>query len=142
MSLFNKKTQSIDQQSISTLISQGCEIDGNIKAPNFVRIDGHVTGDVKVEGGLILGETGMITGNIFTPEIIVYGTVNGNIQTDTLKIQSTGKINGEIKTQTLQVEMGAVYNGRISTTGTVIAHNEHTTRSKIAVAQGGELEVA
>ncbi|MBW4891221.1 polymer-forming cytoskeletal protein [Mucilaginibacter sp. HMF5004] len=130
MSVFNKKSKAIDQQVISTLISTGCVIEGNIKAPNFVRIDGQVNGDVKIEEGLILGETGVVHGNIFTREIIVYGTVNGNIQADALRIQSTGKINGDIKTQTLQVEMGAVYNGKISTNGNNIANSEHKATVK------------
>jgi cytoskeletal protein CcmA (bactofilin family) len=142
MSVFNKKSKAIDQQAISTLISEGCVIDGNIKAPNFVRIDGHVNGDVRIEEGLILGEKGIITGNICTREMIVYGAVNGNIQTDSLKIQSTGKINGEIATQTLQVEMGAVYNGRISTNGSASATEKPLGRSKVLKADVEELQSA
>jgi len=135
MSLFNSKNKGIDQQVISTLISEGCVIEGNIKAPNFVRIDGHITGDVKVEEGLILGEKGMVAGNIFTREIIVYGTVNGNIQADSLRIQSSGKINGEIITQTLQVEMGAIYNGKISTNGNISANSNHKAGVKRVMEQ-------
>jgi len=104
-----------DQHVIATLISEGCVIEGDIKAPKFVRIDGHVTGDVKVEEGMILGENGVVHGNIYTRELIVYGTVNGNIQAESLSLLSSGKISGEIRTQTLQVEMGAVYNGKLST---------------------------
>jgi len=116
MSLFKRKNKSLnDQHVIATLISEGCVIDGDIQAPNFVRIDGHITGDVKVEEGMILGEKGVVHGNIYTKELIVYGTVNGNIQAESLSLLSTGKISGEIRTQTLQVEMGAIYNGRLST---------------------------
>lgn len=116
MSLFNKKSNGLnDQHSISTLICEGCMIKGDLKAPNFVRIDGQITGDVNIDAGLILGEKGIVNGNIITRELIIYGTVNGNIKATSLKIESSGKINGEIKTQTLQVEMGAVYNGKLST---------------------------
>ena len=130
MSVFNKKKKEIDQQVISTLISEGCVINGDMKAPNFVRIDGHVTGDIRIDEGLILGAKGMVTGNIYTREMIVYGTVTGNIQTEVLKIQCTGKINGEIKTHNLQVEMGAVYNGKISTNGNISVNNEQPTVAK------------
>ena len=116
MSLFNKKSNgSGSHHAISTLICEGCVIKGDLKAPNFVRIDGQITGDINIDEGLILGEKGIVNGNINTRELIVYGTVNGNIKASSLKIESSGKINGEIKTQTLQVEMGAVYNGKLST---------------------------
>jgi len=119
MSLFNKKSNgSGSQHAISTLICDGCVIKGDLKAPNFVRIDGQVIGDITIDEGLILGEKGIVNGNISTRELIIFGTVNGNIKAETLKIESTGKINGEIKTQTLQVEMGAVYNGKLSTATT------------------------
>ena len=103
-------------QSISTLISEGCIFDGNLKAPAYARIDGQITGDVMVDEGLIIGEKGSILGNIITKEMVVYGTVNGNLQVNSLEIKSSGKISGEIRTQTLEVENGAVYNGSLSMT--------------------------
>jgi len=115
MALFSKKEKvALDLQSISTLISEGAVFDGNLKAPAYTRIDGQITGDVTVDEGLILGEKGSVLGNIITKEMVVYGTVNGNIQTNTLEIKATGKVTGEILTQTLTVENGAVYNGSLS----------------------------
>src|ERR1700712_5299093 len=102
MSLFSKKDKvTLDLQSISTLISEGCIIDGNLKAPAFARIDGQITGDVMVDEGLIIGEKGMIMGNIITKEMVVYGTVTGNLQVNSLEIKASGKITGEIRTLTL-----------------------------------------
>lgn len=103
-------------QSISTLISEGCIFDGNLKAPAYARIDGQITGDVMVDEGLIIGEKGSILGNVITKEMVVYGTVNGNLQVNSLEIKASGKISGEIRTQTLEVENGAVYNGSLSMT--------------------------
>jgi cytoskeletal protein CcmA (bactofilin family) len=117
MALFSKKDKvSLDLQSISTLISEGCIFDGNIKAPAYARIDGQITGDVMVDEGLIVGEKGSILGNIITKEMVVYGSITGTLQVNSLEIKSTGKITGEIRTQTLQVENGAVYNGSLSMT--------------------------
>jgi cytoskeletal protein CcmA (bactofilin family) len=117
MSIFSKKDKvSLDMQSISTLISEGCIFDGNLKAPAYARIDGQITGDVMVDEGLIIGEKGSILGNVITKEMVVYGTINGNLQVNSLEIKATGKISGEIRTQTLEVENGAVYNGSLSMT--------------------------
>ncbi|WP_183575869.1 bactofilin family protein [Mucilaginibacter sp. X5P1] len=117
MSIFSKKDKvSLDMQSISTLISEGCIFDGNLKAPAYARIDGQITGDVMVDEGLIIGEKGSIQGNVITKEMVVYGSVNGNLQVNSLEIKASGKISGEIRTQTLEVENGAVYNGSLSMT--------------------------
>jgi cytoskeletal protein CcmA (bactofilin family) len=116
----------LDQQVISTLISEGCVFDGNLKAPAYVRIEGQINGDVTIDEGLILGEKGMITGNITTKEIIVYGTVKGNISTHSLEIRSTGRITGDIKTQVLQVETGGTHNGKLtmSANGVTATHKQ------------------
>jgi cytoskeletal protein CcmA (bactofilin family) len=128
--MFSKKNKiELDQQAISTLISEGCVFDGNMKARAFVRIEGQINGDVTIDEGLILGEKGTITGNIVTKEIIVYGTVNGNISTHSLEIKSTGRITGDIKTQVLQVETGGMHNGKLSMTA-----NAHTAKQMKAEA--------
>jgi len=114
MGVFNKKNKvEIDLQTISTLISHGAVLDGNVKAPAFVRVDGEINGDVVVDEGLILGENGVIKGEVKTKEMVVYGVVTGNINVQSLQIKSTGKINGDIKTSVLAVETGAVYNGKL-----------------------------
>ena len=115
MGVFSKKDKvSLELQAISTFITEGTVIDGNIKAPAVARLDGHVTGDVDVAEGLILGEKGVINGNVITKDMVVHGIINGNINVRSLEIKSTGKITGEIKTGALLVETGAVYNGTLS----------------------------
>lgn len=115
MAIFSKKDKvALDLQAISTLISEGSVLEGNLKAPAFVRIDGLVNGDVMVDEGLILGEKGEVKGNISTKEIFVYGTVRGDINTSSLEIKATGRITGDIKTQNLAVENGGVYNGNLT----------------------------
>ena len=115
MAIFSKKDKvALDLQAIPTLISEGSVLEGNLKAPAFVRIDGLVNGDVMVDEGLILGEKGEVKGNISTKEIFVYGTVRGDINTSSLEIKTTGRITGDIKTQNLAVENGGVYNGNLT----------------------------
>jgi len=138
MSIFSKKDKvDLDLQSISTLISEGSILDGNLKAPAFARIDGQVTGDVMVDEGLIIGTNGSILGNVVTKEMVIYGTVTGNIQTNSLEIKASGKVTGEIRTQTLAVENGAVYNGSLSMT----QNNKLAQTQKLAQPKQKMIEV-
>ena len=96
-----------------TLISKGCVVQGKIESDVFVRIDGNIKGDLFIGEGLIVGEDGLIEGNIHTREIVVYGTVNGTVKAESIEIKSSGKILGELNTITLQVEKGAIYIGTV-----------------------------
>ncbi|MDQ8005247.1 MAG: polymer-forming cytoskeletal protein [Pedobacter sp.] len=111
----NKDAKSLDlnQQEISTLIGHGYEINGEISGKSVIRIDGKVTGNVTTEGGFILGDKGIVIGNIKTKSAIIYGTVTGNVQAVQLEIKKTGVVNGDIKTETLEIELGAQYNGKL-----------------------------
>lgn len=114
MSFLDKKNKpAIYNQPITTLISEGSVVDGSLHAKAFARIDGHIKGNVDISEGLILGKEGIIDGNVTTKEMVVHGTVNGNITVNTIEIASTGKITGDIITGTLSVETGGVYNGRL-----------------------------
>ena len=86
---------------------------GEITGSSIIRIDGKVTGNVSTEGGLILGEKGIVIGDIKTKSAIIYGNVTGNVQATQLEIKKTGVVNGDIKTETLEIELGAQYNGKL-----------------------------
>ncbi|WP_259068576.1 bactofilin family protein [Mucilaginibacter sp. X4EP1] len=136
MAFFSKKDNvALDMQTISTLISEGCILDGNLKAPAFARIDGQITGDVIVDEGLIIGEKGSILGNVITKEMVIYGTITGNLNVNSLEIKATGKVSGEIRTQTLAVENGAIYNGSLSMTQNNKLAESHKISKAAASAQ-------
>lgn len=99
--------------SAPTLISKGCVVHGRIESDVFVRIDGHIKGDLIIGEGLIIGEKGIIEGNIKAREIVVFGTVNGSVTADSVDIKSSGNILGELHTNSLQVESGATYIGNV-----------------------------
>jgi cytoskeletal protein CcmA (bactofilin family) len=113
MSLFGKKQKDLMDSHISTIISDGCKIDGNISSSSSIRIDGIINGDVQANQGIIVGETGKVLGSIKASEAVIFGNIAGNISVQKLEIKSTGKISGDISTQTIEVEFGAVYNGRV-----------------------------
>lgn len=110
------KEKSIDiaKQEISTLIGEGYEIKGDIKGTTVIRIDGKVTGNVIVEAGIILGETGVIDGNLNSNSVVIYGTVTGNIKSGQLEIKKTGVVDGDIQTDTLEIELGGRFTGKLN----------------------------
>lgn len=114
MAVFGKKPKDLMESHIATIISDGCHIDGNIKSDSSIKIDGVINGNVDAKQGVILGDTGKITGHVNAHEAVIFGQVLGNIHTHKLEIKSTGKVNGDIRTETIEMEFGAVYNGKVS----------------------------
>ena len=108
-----QKKLDLNQQEISTIIGQGYTFTGEINGSSIIRIEGKIIGDVHVESGVILGENGVIEGDIFTKSAIIYGTVSGDVQAGQLEIKRTGRISGDITTNNLEIELGAQYNGRL-----------------------------
>ena len=115
--MFRKKDKQqpleINQQEISTIIGEGFIFKGEVQGTAAIRIEGKITGNVNVEGGIVLGEKGIIEGNVVTRSAIIYGTIKGNIKTTQLEIKKTGFVNGDITTDTLEIELGAQYNGKL-----------------------------
>ena len=99
---------------ILNLINEGCKIKGNLTSNSFIRIDGSVQGNLEIQEGAIIGDKGVVTGDIKTKALTIYGMVNGNIDTERLEIMSSGSVNGEIKTSKLHIEFGGVYNGALT----------------------------
>jgi cytoskeletal protein CcmA (bactofilin family) len=99
--------------SAPSLISKGCMVHGRIESDVFLRIDGHIKGDLIIAEGLIIGEHGIIEGNIKAREIVVFGSVKGSITADSIDLKSSGNILGDIHTDSLQVETGATYIGNV-----------------------------
>ena len=140
--MFRKKTKvDLSQQVISTLISEGCVFEGNLRAPANVRIEGQIIGDVTIDEGLILGEKGLIKGSVISKELIIYGVIHGHVNTHSLEIKGTGRITGDIKTQVLQVEPGGSHNGRLSMSP---SHDNTAIRTmkpeNVATAKNGKPE--
>jgi len=101
-------------KDISTLIGEGCKIEGNFFIPTSTRIDGIVKGDLTGESGIIIGNTGKVDGNIFATEVVVYGEVKGKIETKRLELKKGSLVNGDISISILITENGCMFNGNCS----------------------------
>ncbi len=94
------------------LIANGTQVTGDIKSDSGIRIDGHLKGKMNIKGKVVIGNTGLVDGDINCKQIEVSGQVNGNIHAGELvNLKSSAKINGEIVTRKLAIEPGAVFTG-------------------------------
>ena len=99
------------QDKVLTLISEGCKFEGNLSSPSTTKIDGHVVGNLRGESGIIIGEKGIVEGNVNAVDVVIYGTVKGNIKAHKLELKRSGSLDGDIVIEELVTESGSRFNG-------------------------------
>jgi len=102
-------------KDIKTLIGEGCKVEGNFFIPTYTRIDGTIKGDLTGDSGIVIGVKGRVEGNIVASEIVNYGHVQGNIETQRLELKKSSSINGDIVVNQLIAEPGSSFNGKCTT---------------------------
>ncbi len=108
-----RKNKSAADAKVSTIIGQGTVFDGNLSSSDNIRIDGTVNGNCNCEAAFILGETGVVIGNISANNIIISGQVKGDITAKgSLEFLPTGKLTGNITANTLVIDEGAYFDGK------------------------------
>lgn len=99
------------QGSINT-ISKGTTIKGNVSATGDFRLDGVLQGNITLNGKLVVGESGSITGNVVCQNANIIGQVVGNITVqELLALHSTANVKGDIIINKLSIEPGAQFSG-------------------------------
>ena len=120
----SKNRRTLDTvEGFATSVGEGTTIMGNFGGNGHSIILGTVEGDCRMEGTLVIGETGKWLGNIQATTVVVAGTVDGQVvATEKLEILSTAKIKGQIKAKLLAIAEGAVHQGEV----TMASDNEVT----------------
>ena len=106
----------IKEGRLSGFIGGGTVLNGETTFQTMLRIDGHLTGSVSSEDGiLIIGSTGRVDANIQVAAATVNGTINGDVvATERLELGRTARVVGNIQTPRLLMEDGAILEGGCS----------------------------
>jgi len=96
-------------------IGKGSMVKGDIITDGDLRIDGTLKGTIRTQGRLVLGETGLIEGEIICQNALIAGTVKAKIQvSELLSLRANANLHGDIITNKLSVEPGANFTGSCS----------------------------
>lgn len=108
------KITETDHSSIN-LIGAGTTIKGEIKSSGDIRIDGTLVGPVTSKGKIIVGNTGIVEGEIYCQNADIFGKVDAKVEVEELlSLKSTAKLTGEISSDKLSIEPGAIFTGSCS----------------------------
>ncbi len=105
--MFKKK----DTSSLEVVIGSESSLQGDLTTKGVARIDGDINGSINADW-LIIGETGLIRGDVASRGVVVDGKIEGNIRSsEVVEIKSNGIVEGDIYTAKLVISEGALFDG-------------------------------
>lgn len=110
-------------------------VKGSIQGKEDLVIDGRLDGDVELpEHRLTVGQTGHVQGGIKAREIVVMGSVQGNLEaSERVEIKRNARVVGDLRAQRPVIEDEAYFKGSVET----IRVDAPKQQAKAAVANGG-----
>lgn len=97
---------------VSTVFGKDTEFYGDLHFVSSLQINGYFEGEIVSEGSLVIGSGAEVKANVKAKNVIVDGTVYGNIEaSSSIEIQQSGKLYGNIKTKKLKIADGVVFEG-------------------------------
>jgi cytoskeletal protein CcmA (bactofilin family) len=104
------------------IIGKGLIVRGEIAGTDSLFVDGRVQGSINLPGERVtVGQNGQVIASmtasmnvcITASEIVILGSVTGNVTADRVEIRAGGKLNGDISTSRISIADGAFFKGGI-----------------------------
>ena len=101
-------------EALNGFVDTGCTIRGELEFAESFRLDGRVEGQVRSAAELVVGERGVVDGEIDVARCLVGGEVHGVIRaSERVVLHGTAKVWADIHTPALVMEDGAALEGRV-----------------------------
>lgn len=106
------------QRANTAILGKSVVVKGQIHGREDLTIDGEVEGTIELqEHRLTIGPNGKVSAAIKAREVVVLGTVQGNVETrEKIEIRKEARVVGDIRTARIVIEDGAYFKGSIDIT--------------------------
>jgi cytoskeletal protein CcmA (bactofilin family) len=97
-----------------TVFGKSMKIIGEVTSDEELYLDGDLDGKLNLRNRLTVGPNSKVNANIKAQEIIVFGTIKGNVESESrVSLRTGASIVGDIKTAGIVIEDGAYFKGGI-----------------------------
>lgn len=129
--MFSDKNKKPDFSKEQNKIAQGTTLKGDIESEGSFRIEGELIGNLNIRGKVVIGESGVVDGEVICENADIEGTFKGRLKVNTcLNLKGTAHISGEVITDQLIVEAGASFNATCQMSGAVKTLEDGRKKSK------------
>ena len=124
-----RKKNSSEFSKLPNHIGLTTKIKGDITSEEDFRIDGYFEGNLTTTSKIVLGEKGVLNGNIKCGNAEILGKVTGDLVVENLlSIKSSASIDGNVTIGKLAIEPGAVFNATCTMKGAVKSQHGQTKK--------------
>lgn len=112
----------LSSSKLEAFVGKNSKIEGKLSFQGTVEIDGKVEGEVHSQERIIIGESADINARIEAVEVLVKGSVNGDIiASKKISLTATARVVGNLSGPSIVLEEGAKFDGRCSMTKAKVA---------------------
>ena len=102
-------------ESLNGFVDSGCTIRGELEFSSYFRVDGRVEGTVRSRSELVVGEGGVVEGEIEVARCVVGGEVRGTIRAaEQVLLHAGARVWADIHAPALVMEDGAFLEGSVT----------------------------
>jgi len=113
------------------------KIVGDVSSDEEMVVDGDLEGTLVLRNRLTIGPTGKVKANIKAQDVVVFGSVRGNIEAEQrISMKNGASVVGDVKTAGIVIEDGAYFKGGIDISRTDTVKNGQTQQQ--SKAAGGK----
>ena len=98
----------------SSLVGETIRIQGTVTSKEDLQIHGELEGKLDLDSRLTIGPKGKVNAGIKANEVIIAGSVTGNVEAvDRITLRAGANLVGDVKTAGIVIEDGAYFKGGI-----------------------------
>ena len=123
----------------NTNISSSTKIRGAIEGNDDLLVEGHVIGNIRIDGHLEIAQTGRIEGDIEATSVTVQGELLGNtMAADKVVVDKSGRVKGNVTAKTFGLADGGMISGTVETSAAAIKRASKAATSKASARPSPE----
>ncbi len=120
------------------LIAAGTVVEGKLRTPGSIRVDGKVIGEVMATQNISIGNTGDVEGNVSAKTVTIGGKIKGLIVAqEKLVFESKAVVHGDIRAAKLVIDEGAVFDGKCMMSEKITTPNLVDLKPEARQSEGG-----
>lgn len=113
MAIFTNDNKQFDAANTNgaTIIAARTKFKGELEIECHIHIDGEFEGNINSKNTVLIGKSGIVSGEIYAQRVIVGGNFTGVVDSECIEILPNGKIDGTIICNELYIEKKGIFIG-------------------------------
>lgn len=104
--------------TVDTLVGQNSKVQGDIQFSGGFHVDGVIEGNIEADPEshsiLSISEDGIVEGNVSVPQVILNGTVKGDVRVGArVELGASARVIGNVYYNLIEMAIGAEVNGKL-----------------------------